>query len=60
MNAAALATATNEELITELNRRHLLPICPCRKWQTYAGPYDHTGYTWRCTGCRRSIHQCDC
>lgn len=60
MNAAALANVTNDELIDELKRRHLLPACPCRKWQTYAGAYDAEGYTWRCHGCRRSVRSCTC
>lgn len=60
MSAAELANASNEELLAELQRRHLLPHCPCGKWQTYAGPYDTDGYTWRCHGCRRALRKCTC
>lgn len=60
MNAAALANVTNDELIAELQRRHLLPRCTCNRWHSYAGVYDADGYTWRCHGCRRSIRKCTC
>lgn len=60
MNAAALATVTNEELIDEMSRRHITPRCPCGKWASYIGPYDYEGYTWRCRGCLRSIVSCHC
>lgn len=60
MNAAYLATVTNEELITELNRRHLLPRCRCDKHDASAFQWSDRGYTWRCNGCRKTIYACDC
>lgn len=51
---------TDAELIAELERREVMPRCPCRKWQTYIGTYDRDGYTVRCHGCLRAITKCTC
>ena len=51
---------TDEELTKELQRRSLLPPCPCGKWQTYMGAYDRDGYTLRCHGCLRATGKCLC
>lgn len=55
-----LDQATTAELIAELSRRGALPRCPCGRWKTYVGVYDHDGYTLRCHGCRRAIAKCNC
>lgn len=60
MAEISLRLATNEQLIAEMKARHLLPLCTCGKWQTYAGPYDNDGYTWRCHGCLKAIRRCAC
>ncbi len=49
-----------EVLVHELERRRVLPRCPCGKWKTYVGSYDRDGYTLRCSGCLRALHACTC
>lgn len=50
---------TDQELADELKRRGYAPKCSCG-WQTYLGPYDQDGFTWRCHGCLRAIERCQC
>lgn len=55
-----LEDATDEQLIAEITRRGRNPRCQCQRWQTYLGPYDADGYTWRCRGCLRAVAKCGC
>ncbi len=49
-----------EMLVSELERRRVLPRCQCGKWKTYVASYDRDGNTLRCSGCKRATHACTC
>lgn len=51
---------STQVLVDELNRRGVLPGCPCGKWGVYYGSYDSDGYTLRCFGCVRATARCTC
>lgn len=57
---ADVKSATDQELLAELEKRQVLPACSCGRWQTYLGAWDADGYTWRCHGCLKAIGKCTC
>jgi hypothetical protein len=54
------ADLSDEDLVRELERRALLPRCPCGKWSTFVGIWDGDGRTVRCHGCLKAIARCTC
>jgi len=50
-----LTDASDEELAEEVERRGLLPRCPCARWQTYFDALD-----LNCRGCMLPVNRCSC